>query len=79
MKSNYNDDEDVVLFKHLIKKLEEREISNLKVSMSLSKWEGTLFTLTDESGLISCQWKESEITSDFIDRMLSLINMNESF
>jgi hypothetical protein len=76
MKHNYNDDEDIVLYKHLIEKLEEKEISNLKVSMSISKWEGTLFTLTNESGLISCQWNESETTSDFINRMLSLINLN---
>ncbi len=76
MKHDYDDDEDLVLFKQLIGKLEEKEIWNLKVSMSISKWEGTIFTLSNVSELISCQWTDSETISDFIDRTLYSITQN---
>jgi len=78
MKYKYNYDEDIILFRLLTEKLDELEICNLKVVMSISAKEGTLFTLTDESGLISCQWQDSEDTLDFIERIKSLINMNDS-
>lgn len=78
MKYKFNYDEDIILLRLLTEKLDELEICNLKVAMSISAEEGTLFTLTDESGLISCQWQDSESTSDFIERIKSLINMNNS-
>lgn len=56
MKYKYNYDEAIILLRLLTEKLDKLEICNLKVAMSISAEEGTLFTLIDESGLISCQW-----------------------
>lgn len=74
-----NSVEDLHLLHSLLKCLKKEKIHNLKVSMSISDWEGTLFTLTDESGLISCQWKDSESTIMFINRTLSVLSHNISY
>jgi hypothetical protein len=69
--------EDLILFNQLVDKLKELDTHSLKISMSISEWEGTLFTLTSKDGLISCQWLDSETTSEFISRTLSVINLSQ--
>ena len=69
--------EDLILFNQLVEKLKELDIHSLKVSMSISEWEGTLFTLTSEDDLISCERLDSETTIEFINRTLNVINLSQ--
>ncbi len=70
--------DDLILFNQLVEKLKELDIHSLKVSISISEWEGTLFTLTSEDSLISCEWLDSETTSEFINRTLSVIHLSQN-
>ena len=70
--------DDLILFNHLVDKLKELDIHSLKASMSISEWEGTLFTLISKDGLISCEWFDSETSSEFISRTLSVINLSQN-